>query len=99
LIFADAQWGNPRTTLEIYAKKNYPNLKVIPITREFLDAAETRKLRDHSLKMVPLRLVIFSADQRGSVLMWQANVEREMCGQRTEVVEYPGQIPIVVCRF
>jgi 4-amino-4-deoxy-L-arabinose transferase-like glycosyltransferase len=99
VVFADAQWGNPSVALQVYAQRAFPNLKVLPITREFLDAAETRRLRDDARKLAPVRYAIFSADASGVRAKWQANVEREMCDRRTEVTGHPGQTPIIVCRF
>ena len=99
VIFADSQWGNPSCALQVFAKRAYPHLKVVPITREFLTAAGTRKLRDDARRMAPVRFAIFSADASAQRVQWQANVGREMCDQRTEVIAYPGQTPIIVCRF
>jgi 4-amino-4-deoxy-L-arabinose transferase-like glycosyltransferase len=99
LVFTDLQWGNPTVALEVYARREFPNLRVVPITREFRDAAQTRWLRDLARQSRPVRFAIFSADATGNRAEWQANVEREMCDQRTEVVAHPGQMPIVVCRF
>jgi 4-amino-4-deoxy-L-arabinose transferase-like glycosyltransferase len=100
IVFTDSQWGNPSTAIVVYSRKQrFPNLRILPITREFLDGAETRKLRDDARQMAPTRLVIFSADASGIRAEWQANVEREMCTSRTEVVGYPGQTPLIVCRF
>ncbi len=98
IIFADTQWGNPRTALEVYQER-FPNLRIIAVSREFLDPAETRKLRDFAQRLGPARFAIFSADPSGGRREWQENVEREMCAERTEVRAYPGQIPIIVCRF
>ena len=98
IIFADTQWGNPRTGLEVY-RDRFPNLRIVPISREFLDPAETRKLRDLAQRLGPAHFAIFSADPSGSRQEWEDNVEREMCAERTEVKAYPGQMPIIVCRF
>ncbi len=98
IIFADAQWGNPRTALEVY-KERFPNLKLIPISRAFLDRAETRALSDKARASVPARFAIFSADPAGQRRLWEINVEAEMCAQRWEVRGTPEQVPIVVCRF
>lgn len=99
IIFADTQWGNPRTALEIYQAKRFPNLRIIPVSQEFLDPAGARKLTDAAKKLVPVRFAIFSADGSGSRDQWILNVERESCETRTEIKAYPAQTPIVVCRF
>jgi hypothetical protein len=99
IIFTDAQWGNPGTALEVYRAKRFPNLRIVPISREFLDPAEARKLTDTAKKMAPTRLAIFSADSSGLRQQWMGNVEREMCGTRTEIRGDPDQTPIIVCRF
>lgn len=99
LIFADAQWGNPNNALLVYGSKRFPNLHVVPISREFLDPAETRRLRDDARQMAPVRFAIFSADRSGERASWQTNVEREMCLERREVRGHPTQTPIIVCRF
>lgn len=99
VIFADTQWGNPQTALEIYGKERFPNLRIVPISREFLDASETRKLRDAARKMGRANYAIFSADSSEGREQWLGNVEREMCETRVEATAYPGQMPIIVCRF
>ena len=99
VIFSDSQWGNPTCALQVYAKRQFPHLRVVPITREFLTAAGTRTLRDDARKMGPVRFAIFSADASPHRAAWRANVEREMCDQRREVIAHPGQTPIIVCRF
>ncbi len=99
VIFTDTQWGNPATALQIYGKDRFPNLRLVPVSKEFLDASETRKLRDAAKKMGRCHYAIFSADRSEGREQWQGNVEREMCETRTEVRAYPGQMPIIVCRF
>lgn len=99
VIFADAQWGNPRTAIEVYGKRRFRNLKIVPITREFLNAAETRNLRHHAVQLVPVRLAIYSAEPSDLRADWQANVEQIMCESRSEVKEYSGQTPLILCRF
>jgi hypothetical protein len=99
IIFADTQWGNPRTALEVYGKKRFPNLRIVPVTREFLDKAETRKLREAAPKLAPVRFAIYSADPSEGRAQWQINLEEQMCETRSEVKAYPAQAPIVVCRF
>ena len=100
IVFTDSQWGNPSTAIVVYGRKQlFPKLRILPITPEFLDAAKTRKLRDDYQRMAPTRLVIFSADSSGVRAQWQANIEREMCATRTEVIAHPGQTPLIVCRF
>lgn len=99
VIFADPQWGNPRTALQVYARR-FPKLRVVPVTAEFTDAAKRRELRDIARTMGPTRLLIFSAgaaSARGE--MWTRDAEREMCDTRTEIKAWPRQMPIVVCRF
>lgn len=99
VIFADTQWGNPRTALEVYGKERFPNLRIQPFTREFLDSAETRKIRDLVLKLKPVHFAIYSADSSGERLSWLNNVQEHMCATRQEIKEYPSQAPLVFCSF
>jgi hypothetical protein len=99
IVFTDAQWGNPGTALEVYRVKRFPNLRIVPISREFLDAAESRKLTDAAKKMEVTHLAIFSADRSEPRPQWLGNVEREMCETRVEIRANRDQTPIIVCRF
>ncbi|HYJ04318.1 MAG TPA: glycosyltransferase family 39 protein [Chthoniobacterales bacterium] len=99
VIFADTQWGNPRTALEVYGKERFPNLRIQPFTREFLDSAETRKLRDLVSKIKPVHFAIYSADSSGERLSWLNNVHEHMCATRQEIKEYPSQAPLIFCSF
>ncbi len=98
IIFADAQWGNPRTALEVY-RDRFPNLRIVPISRAFLDRDQTRALREEARRTNAVRFAIFSADPAGRRPLWQENVEREMCAERAEIKAVSDQMPIVVCRF
>jgi hypothetical protein len=99
VVFTDTQWGNPRTALEVYGRTLFPQLRLVPISKEFLDPAETRKMRDLARRLGPVRLVIFSADASGERSQWQSNIEREMCETPRTIRAVPGQTPIVVCEF
>jgi 4-amino-4-deoxy-L-arabinose transferase-like glycosyltransferase len=99
IVFADTQWGNPRTALEVYRLTRFPQLRIIPISREFLDPAAARKLADDARKLTPVRFAIFSADKSAGREQWIVNLEREICQGRSEIITYPGQMPIVVCPF
>jgi hypothetical protein len=99
IVFTDTQWGNPRTALELYRSKRFPNLRLVPISKEFLDPSATRKLADDAKKMAPTRFAIFSADRSDERWQWIENAEREMCETRTEIREHSSQTPIVVCQF
>ncbi|HTG44116.1 MAG TPA: glycosyltransferase family 39 protein, partial [Verrucomicrobiae bacterium] len=99
IVFVDPQWGNPRTALEVYAKRRFPNLRIEGVTREFLDSQETRKLRDLAAGWGSVHLVIYSADSSGKRERWQANINAQMCDTRSEIKAYPSQMPIVVCQF
>ena len=99
ILFVDAQWGNPGTALEVYGKKRFPHLRVVPVSREFLDPAETRKLKEAAVKMAPARFAVYSADTDEARSQWQANLPAEMCESRQEIKVYPAQAPIVVCSF
>jgi 4-amino-4-deoxy-L-arabinose transferase-like glycosyltransferase len=99
VIFADTQWGNPRTALEVYGKRRFPNLRIQPFTREFLDAEETRKIRELVLKLKPVRFAVYSTDSSGERLSWLRNVQEHMCDTRREIKAYPSQTPIVFCSF
>ena len=98
IIFADAQWGNPRTALEVY-RKRFPNLQIVPISQAFFDREKTHAVSEKARREHLARFAIFSADPSGRRRLWQENVEREMCSQRIEVRATPDQTPIVVCRF
>jgi hypothetical protein len=99
VIFADTQWGNPRTALEVYGKERFPNLLIHAVTREFLDPAETRKLREIASRLRPVRFAIYSADSSGIRPQWLNNLQEQMCESRREIKAYPAQTPIVVCSF
>jgi hypothetical protein len=100
IVFADAQWGNPRTALEVYGRKRFPNLRVAGITREFLDQNETRKLKSVVFGLVPVHFAIYSADPFSERRWpWQTIITQEMCDTRMEIKAYPSQMPIVVCQF
>ena len=99
IVFADSQWGNPRTAVEVYGKRRFPNLRIEAVTREFLDSKETRKLREFVSGLGPVHLAIYSADSSAERDLWQANITAQMCDTRTEIKAYPSQRPIVVCQF
>ncbi len=99
VVFVDAQWGNPGTALEVYSKRRFPNLRIVPVSREFLDPAETRKLREAAQKLAPARYAIYSADPSEGRAQWQTNLQAEMCQSRREIKVHPYQAPIVVCSF
>ncbi len=95
VVLTDPQWGNPRTGLEVYAVR-FSNLALLPITRKRLeDATQPNQARAESA----VHLVIFSADASGDRPQWQEIVSRHLCAERVEVKGYPGQMPIIVCRF
>jgi hypothetical protein len=99
ILFVDTQWGNPQTALQIYGRTRFPNLRIVPISREFLDPSETRKLRDTARRMGQVRFAIFSADSSDERDQWQRNVEQLMCDTRQEIRAYPDQTAIIVCSF
>lgn len=100
LVFADSQWGNPRTALEVYDRKRFPNLRVVPVTREFLDRNETRRLRAFVARLRPVHFAIYSADQFSDRRTpWETTISQEMCDTRMEIKAYPSQMPIIVCQF
>ena len=99
ILFVDAQWGNPGTALEVYGKERFPHLRIVPVSREFLDQAETRKLKEAALKMAPAHFAVYSADTDEARSQWQTNLQAEMCESRREIKAYPAQAPIVVCSF
>ncbi len=99
IILADAQWGNPRTALEVYAKTRFPNLWVIPVLRDFSDPEQMSGLIERAKKEGLVRFAIFSADPVGGRAVWQSKVERDLCLDRTEIRADPKQMPIIVCRF
>jgi intracellular septation protein A len=99
VVFSDTQWGNPTTALEVYGKERFPNLRIQPFTREFLDAAETRKIRDFVLKVKPAHFAVYSADSSGMRSSWLINVQEQMCDTSREIKAYPSQMPLVFCSF
>jgi 4-amino-4-deoxy-L-arabinose transferase-like glycosyltransferase len=99
IVFADSQWGNPGTALEVYRKKRFPNLQIAVMTREFLDRTESRKLKEFVTRLRPVHFAIYSADTSERRREWQINVEEQMCERREEIRAYPAQIPIIVCQF
>lgn len=99
VIFVDAQWGNPGTALEVYGKERFPNFRIVPVSREFLDQAQTQKLKEAARKLAPVRFAIYSADASEGRTQWQANLQEQMCESRREIKSYPSQAPIVVCSF
>jgi Dolichyl-phosphate-mannose-protein mannosyltransferase len=99
ILFVDPQWGNPQTALRIYGPTRFPNLRIVPISMEFLDPSETRKLRDDARQMGQVRFAIFSADTSDGRDQWQRTIEQQMCDTRQEIRAYPAQIPIIVCGF
>lgn len=98
VIFTDTQWGNPATALEVY-KDRFPHLRLVPISRDFLDPPHMRQLKEAARKIGPAHYTICSADRSEGRGQWMAQVEREMCETQTEVRAYPSQTPILVCRF
>jgi 4-amino-4-deoxy-L-arabinose transferase-like glycosyltransferase len=99
VVFVDAQWGNPGTALEVYGKERFPNLRIVPVGREFLDPAETRKLKEAALKIAPVHFAIYSADSSGERPLWQTNLQAQMCETRREIKAHHSQAAIVVCSF
>lgn len=99
IVFADFQWGNPRTALEIYGRKRFPNLRVVQVTPEFADLDEVNKIRDIAVNLSAARFAIFSADKSKSRERWMGNLENQMCAEREEIRGTPSQMPIIVCRF
>jgi 4-amino-4-deoxy-L-arabinose transferase-like glycosyltransferase len=99
IVVADPQWGNPRTALEVYRNKRFPNLQISGITREFLDRNEARKLKEFATRLGSVHFAIYSADTSEGRPQWQTNVEEQMCEHREEIRAYPAQIPIIVCQF
>lgn len=99
IVFVDSQWGNPATALEVYGKERFPHLRIVPVSREFLDPAETAKLKEAALKIAPVHFAIYSADSSGERPRWQTNLQEQMCETRREIKAHPSQAPIVVCSF
>jgi hypothetical protein len=99
IILADAQWGNPRTALEVYGKERFPNLRIHKVTDEFLDSAETRKIRDIVSGLTLAHFAIYSADSSSLRPRWSTNLQEQMCDKRREIRGYPTQTPIVFCSF
>ena len=99
ILFVDAQWGNPGTALEVYGRERFPQLRIVPVSREFLDSAETQKLKEAAVKMAPVHFAVYSADPDETRAQWQANLQAHMCESRREIKAYPGQAPIIICSF
>jgi len=98
VIFADPQWGNPRTALEVYARKRFPNLRIVPIMSDFNNEANAKKVRDLAVNLVPARFAIYSADTSRGRQNWMRNIDK-ICVDRAEIRAYSSQMPIVLCRF
>jgi hypothetical protein len=100
LVMLDPQWGNPRTSLEVFRPLSYPNLQLFPIGGNFFEKESfLKKVNDAGIRQN--RFVIFSdwfpADSpRAS---WGAYVKANYCANRKQFTEHPDQIPIVVCEF
>jgi 4-amino-4-deoxy-L-arabinose transferase-like glycosyltransferase len=99
IVITDFQWGNPRTALEIYGRKRFPNFSLVPVTPEFADEAQVKKIRDIAVQLVPVRFAIYSSDTWKSRERWIRSLERQMCEEREEIRAAPSQSPIIVCRF
>ncbi|MGI9089102.1 MAG: ArnT family glycosyltransferase [Chthoniobacterales bacterium] len=100
VILADAQWGNPRTALEVYAHDRFPKLKIIPVLCASPEPNELSKWAAEVKKRgVPVRLAIFSADRAGARKLWEPEAERVFCTERMEINADPAQMPILVCHF
>ncbi len=98
IVFADPQWGNPGTSLEVY-QEWYPDIRVAKISQQFFDPNTVRELRERSIETYRTRLVIFSAVTVNQRERWQANVFALLCDEKTEIAPAAGQMPIVLCRF
>lgn len=99
IVIADFQWGNPRTALEIYTRKRFPNLSVVSVTPGFADESEVKKVHDIAIHLAAARFAIYSSDTSKSREGWMRNLEKQMCAQRNEIRAAPSQAPIIVCRF
>lgn len=99
IILVDYQWGNPRTALEVYGKERFPNLLIRPFNREFIDSAETRRIREIVSNLTPARFAVYSSDFSGLRAQRLTNVQEQMCDTRREIKAHPSQAPIVLCSF
>jgi Dolichyl-phosphate-mannose-protein mannosyltransferase len=99
LILADPQWGNPRTTLEVY-NPDYPRMRVVGLSKDMQTDAGTQAVKKFILTQpFQQRLVVFSSDTNETRIIWQRNVEKYLCDTRKEIQVEPTQQPIVICSF
>jgi hypothetical protein len=99
VLLLDSRRGNPCIALEVYARERFPNLQMFPVLPKLSDPMTVHRIGEEARKLGSIHLAIFSADSSEDRPVWQAQVERELCADRTEVKAYPAQMPIVVCRF
>jgi hypothetical protein len=99
VVFTDAQFGNPGTALEIYAKERFPQLLLVRVSREFMDVSQVRQFKELAKRKGRCHYAIYSADVSGGRKQWLTNMARELCETRTDLRAEAGQMPIMVCRF
>jgi 4-amino-4-deoxy-L-arabinose transferase-like glycosyltransferase len=100
LVILDPQWGNPRTSLEVFRPFSYPNLQLFPMGSDLFEKESLlKKLNAAGIR--ENRFVIFSdwfpADSPR--VSWGPYVKANYCANRKLFTEHPGQIPIIVCEF
>lgn len=103
VVFADPQWGNPRTALEVY-KRNSENPKVIvlPLSKDFRTAEGAIEIRDWARSdpdAKTLMVVYSSLSASGDRAIWQPHIQKYMCDRQTEIKGYPTQNPLIICEF
>jgi hypothetical protein len=99
LVLADPQWGNPRTSLEVYNFMSEEVL-VLSLTSDFLSEAGTQSAKKLiAAQPFKNRLIVFSMARNEDRAQWQDSVLKYACDSREEIQVEPTQPPIVVCRF
>lgn len=99
VVIADPQWGNPRTSMEVYAWGSQ-DARVISLTKDFLTAEGTQAAKAFLQKQpFKTRLAIFSSYSNDARATWQNNLESYLCDARKEIQVEPTQTPIVICSF
>jgi hypothetical protein len=100
LVILDPQWGNPRTSLEVFRPLSYPNLLLFPMGSDLFEKESFLK-RLNAAGIRENRFVIFSdwfpADSPR--LSWGTYVKANYCANRKQFIEHQDQIPIIVCEF
>jgi hypothetical protein len=100
LVVADPQWGNPRTSLEVYLR-GLSNIIMIIMTGEFNTETGAQAAKEYILaqKDIKTRLIVFSGFRNDLRATWQDPVLKVFCDNRKEIQIDRDQPPIIICSF